>query len=330
MLRFLFQLSVCDSVFVLYVFYVIADFLRLYTKYVVDYNESLTALNSLKHNESFQRFLQKAKQDKTNQGNLDLMSLMIMPVQRIPRYELLLREYIKYTPKQHKDLIALNQSLEKIKSIAVQINEHKRHVENMSDLLMYQNNILGLPTTITLFEPTRRLLKTGTLISQSSSGSETIGCVLFNDLLLCHEENEIKKFRWCIKLGNGMKVQKSVAFNTVLELFQEKQLQPGSSSNERAVIGATNGSVSTTPTSFFFDCGSKDNMTTWLTLLQDCINNSSKLNRNDPSRRTSASVCCTSRVELFWLLLLKIWMYRSSVAYSFALFFFVACARFFL
>jgi len=33
---------------------------------------------------------------------MDLMSYLIMPVQRIPRYVLLLRELLKYTPQDNK------------------------------------------------------------------------------------------------------------------------------------------------------------------------------------------------------------------------------------
>lgn len=54
---------------------------------------------------------------------------MILPIQRIPRYELLLKELLKYTATDHKDRENLESSLAKVKDVAERINEGKRNDE---------------------------------------------------------------------------------------------------------------------------------------------------------------------------------------------------------
>ncbi len=44
----------------------------------------------------------------------ELGSYLIMPVQRIPRYELLLKTLIGYTPEDHIDYFNLNQALQMV------------------------------------------------------------------------------------------------------------------------------------------------------------------------------------------------------------------------
>jgi hypothetical protein len=52
-------------------------------------------------------------------GGQNLMSYMIMPVQRIPRYELLFKELKKHTDSSDQDFPVLNQVLELVHTIAI-------------------------------------------------------------------------------------------------------------------------------------------------------------------------------------------------------------------
>ena len=69
------------------------------------------------------------------------MSYLIMPVQRVPRYELLLRELMRYTPESHAERLTLCAALTKIQSIAHHINASARHAQEMSKLIEIQNSI---------------------------------------------------------------------------------------------------------------------------------------------------------------------------------------------
>lgn len=66
------------------------------------------------------------------------MSYLIMPVQRIPRYVLLLRELKRNTPDDDPEFSTIVDALGKIELIGAHVNEHKRLVETMSKLLEVQ------------------------------------------------------------------------------------------------------------------------------------------------------------------------------------------------
>ena len=118
-----------------------------------------------------------------------------MPVQRIPRYVLLLRELKKNTPPDHPETESLAVALTKIESIGTHINESKRQVEQMSKLLDIQNRLKNKEFVI--FKPDRRLIKEGLIhrlteeyvLERSReephpSDVETLLLFLFNDLLM--------------------------------------------------------------------------------------------------------------------------------------------------
>ena len=56
---------------------------------------------------------------------------LIMPVQRIPRYILLLTELKKYTPADHPDADAVDAALAQLADVAAFVNEKKRAAEQL-------------------------------------------------------------------------------------------------------------------------------------------------------------------------------------------------------
>jgi hypothetical protein len=75
--------------------------------------------------------------------SLDLASFLIMPIQRVPRYSMLLKDLAKHTWPEHPDYSALKNATEKMESIAADLNEKKREAENFSSLIELQNCIIG-------------------------------------------------------------------------------------------------------------------------------------------------------------------------------------------
>lgn len=69
-----------------------APFLKMYTQYVNNHENSSQILNELiqKKRKKFIQFCNTALTDARCKGN-SLQSLLIMPVQRVPRYKLLLQ-----------------------------------------------------------------------------------------------------------------------------------------------------------------------------------------------------------------------------------------------
>jgi FYVE, RhoGEF and PH domain containing 3 len=69
-----------------------------------------------------------------------LESLLIQPVQRIPRYRLLFAELIKYTPKDHPDYAPSAKALRKIEEVAIYVNESVRDKENQERLALIESS----------------------------------------------------------------------------------------------------------------------------------------------------------------------------------------------
>ena len=112
----------------------------------------------------------------------------------IPRYELLLKELQKHTVTPSANL---NAALIKVQDVAQHINESKRLVDRVSDLLTVNSRLAGsLPTDQmhvfrhgSLYAPHRRLIRSGELkkrgaASSSLSSDKLRSYFLFNDLLL--------------------------------------------------------------------------------------------------------------------------------------------------
>lgn len=61
----------------------------------------------------------------------DVPSFLIMPVQRVPRYEMLLKSVFKNTDKQHIDYEGLRKAVYEIETVAEFLNDKKRESENV-------------------------------------------------------------------------------------------------------------------------------------------------------------------------------------------------------
>jgi hypothetical protein len=64
-----------------------------------------------------------------------------MPIQRIPRYVLLLEDLAKQTPEDHVDHTNLIDALARMKAIAKLINEKKREAESFTKLVEIYNRL---------------------------------------------------------------------------------------------------------------------------------------------------------------------------------------------
>jgi hypothetical protein len=90
-----------------------------------------------KNNQRFSEFCLTAK--TTGASNNDLASILIMPVQRIPRYELLLRELIKCTNEMHVDWANLQKAQKVISPKQVLIYSFSRKYNRSTYILTHKN-----------------------------------------------------------------------------------------------------------------------------------------------------------------------------------------------
>ena len=166
------------------------DYLKMYTMYVNNYNDSVKEVAECRRKHpKFAEFLDAARYSETCNG-LDLTSYLIMPVQRIPRYVLLLVDLLKKTPEDHADFLDLKAAVEKTKEVADYVNEKKREAENLNKVVAVQEKLGG---KIELLEDaSRRYVREGPLMDLSDKQGRFY-FFLFNDILVASALN-IKEF----------------------------------------------------------------------------------------------------------------------------------------
>lgn len=134
-------------------------FLKMYISYVLNFEKSLDRRSYLQsNNKKFAEFLSLAEKDDRCNG-LNIESLMIEPIQRIPRYRLLLEQLLKYTPSEHPEFLFIAEALQKISEVVTHNNEAIRDRENNKKL---QEIMMSIDTRsrVNLFDvPFRKFIK---------------------------------------------------------------------------------------------------------------------------------------------------------------------------
>eukprot|EP01117_Protostelium_nocturnum_P019345 TRINITY_DN836_c0_g3_i1.p1 TRINITY_DN836_c0_g3~~TRINITY_DN836_c0_g3_i1.p1 ORF type:complete len:1638 (-),score=764.62 TRINITY_DN836_c0_g3_i1:204-5117(-) len=175
----------------------IVPYLKVYTAYVNNANLSIVTVAEISNTyHDFHKFLEDAK----NNGGcgLDIQSYLIGPIQRIPRYVLLLKDLYKNTTEDHPDHDDLAKALESIESVAIYVNEKKREAENMTTVMRIQSQVIFDSGTKEepLVQPHRRLVKKGKLVEKDevSLRKRSRVCFLFNDIFLVTKPRLMSSF----------------------------------------------------------------------------------------------------------------------------------------
>ena len=134
---------------------------------------------------SFAKFLETAARE--HRGKLTLDALLIMPVQRIPRYELLIKELIKHTDPRHADRDLLVQAQRSIHELALKINavEEESFAQErlLSRLREVEAVVDGAPPD--LVHADRSFVRFDFVAIPGGLGTKKDRCLfLFSDLLL--------------------------------------------------------------------------------------------------------------------------------------------------
>lgn len=144
------------------IFLSLSPFLRVYSLFLSNFNASSALVTSLlKNNPSFAAVIKKVDA-LPGARSLSLTAFLMTPVQRIPRYKLLLEDLFKNTPLSHPDHANLEKAISLIQEIALSVNEHIRDHEMVLKMLDLQRSIQGLKGN--LVTPGRRFLKRGPVL----------------------------------------------------------------------------------------------------------------------------------------------------------------------
>eukprot|EP01133_Synstelium_polycarpum_P008156 gene8156-9580_t len=166
--------------------------MKLYVEYINNYENAMAELKKVE--ELYPKVF--TDNQSQNQYNLDIRSLLIMPVQRIPRLELLLRELISATNDDHIDSANLHKAYESIKEINGYINNNKRLRENKDRVVTICQELKGCPDS--LVKSSRRWIREGVLETTCSGHKKyngTFMIFLFNDLIVMAKAGAQHTFR---------------------------------------------------------------------------------------------------------------------------------------
>ena len=137
---------------------------KLYAEYCTNYPVAVKSLASLqRRHKSIRRVLEQCSKEC---GGLQLESLLIMPIQRIPRYKLLLEDIVKHTPSWHPDLALCQDALIKIKAVANYTNDFvKENQDSLEAVIDLENKITHMPPHVrACFDGRVPLIKHGELV----------------------------------------------------------------------------------------------------------------------------------------------------------------------
>ncbi|XP_029011884.1 FYVE, RhoGEF and PH domain-containing protein 1 isoform X2 [Betta splendens] len=160
----------------------LAPFLKMYGEYVKNFDRAMELVNTwMERSAQFKTIIQEIQEERC--GNLTLQHHMLEPVQRIPRYELLLKDYLHRLPEDAPDYKDAQKSLELIATAAEHSNAAIRKMERMRKLLKVYELLGGEEDIV---NPTNELIKEGHILKLSNKNGSTQDryLILFNDRLL--------------------------------------------------------------------------------------------------------------------------------------------------
>ncbi|EGG24675.1 pleckstrin domain-containing protein [Cavenderia fasciculata] len=173
------------------IFIELGPFLKIYSIFVHNYyKNAMKMIKDASKSKKFKAYHNECKYTPFAR-KLELNDLMIMPIQRLPRYILLLEELIQYTPI--KTLNNEKEKLQEAKSIMKEVVSYvnqstHQDTQDPQQLLAIIQQQLG-PKAGHLIQPHRRLVKFGELDrlvinADGAPKKRKIGVYLFNDIVI--------------------------------------------------------------------------------------------------------------------------------------------------
>ncbi|KAL1789207.1 FYVE, and PH domain-containing 4, partial [Sigmodon hispidus] len=187
----------------------LAPFLKMYGEYVKGFDNAVELVKNMSERVPQFKSVTEEIQKQKICGNLTLQHHMLEPIQRIPRYEMLLKDYLKKLSPDSPDWNDAKKSLEIISTAASHSNSAIRKMENLKKLLeIYE--MLGEEEDIV--NPSNELIKEGQILklaARNTSAQERYLFLFNNMLLYCVPKFSLvgSKFTVRTRVGiDGMKI----------------------------------------------------------------------------------------------------------------------------
>ncbi|TRZ02143.1 hypothetical protein DNTS_014238 [Danionella cerebrum] len=194
----------------------------IYSAYIDNFMNAKDAVRVAKEAKpAFLKFLEQSMRE--NKEKQALADLMIKPVQRIPRYELLVKDLLKHTTEDHPDRECLLEAQRSLKSLAERINTGRRSAEELErDTRILQEIEAHIEGLEHILNPQRKFLRQEMVVeTKSVGGKKERSLFLFSDLLICTTLKRNKyKFLWKLPLED-IEVVKGLNQSTNRENIQK-------------------------------------------------------------------------------------------------------------
>ncbi|KAM7414172.1 hypothetical protein PAMA_019132 [Pampus argenteus] len=191
----------------------LTPFLKMYAEYVKNFDKAMEVLKQwTDRSPQFKAIIQEIQSQEVC-GCLTLQHHMLEPVQRVPRYEMLLKDYLKKLPQDDPDRRDAEKSLEIIATAATHSNSAIRKSENLKKLMeIYE--MLGEEEDIV--HPSNEFIKEGHILKLAARNTSAMERYLFlfnNMLLYCVPKFSLggSKYTLRTRIGiDGMKVLETI------------------------------------------------------------------------------------------------------------------------
>ncbi|GAB5361224.1 hypothetical protein AAMO2058_000695200 [Amorphochlora amoebiformis] len=171
-----------------------AEHFKMYFRYVQNYPK--LAMDLAGENLTSKSLTKYIDQTCKRLRQFGILSLLILPIQRIPRYLLLMESLEKCLPNMHLYLPKLQACLKRLLVVTKAIDECQRQSDNSLKLFTLQSNLRGAPSDFAVLTPSREYVRQETLLflKAESLGGEIddtkwseaskVSMLMFNDVLI--------------------------------------------------------------------------------------------------------------------------------------------------
>ncbi|XP_063052983.1 FYVE, RhoGEF and PH domain-containing protein 4a isoform X2 [Engraulis encrasicolus] len=187
----------------------LTPFLKMYAEYVRNFDKAMDLLKQWTERSPQFKAIILDIQGQEACGHLTLQHHMLEPVQRVPRYEMLLKDYLKKLPEDDPDRPDAQKSLDTIGMAATHSNSAIRKSDNLKKLLeIYE--MVGEEEDIV--NASNEFIKEGHILKLAARNTSAMDRYLFlfnNFLLYCVPKFSLvgQKFTVRTRIGlDGMKV----------------------------------------------------------------------------------------------------------------------------
>jgi hypothetical protein len=114
------------------------EFFEMYSAYMNEFKVAMKTLAKYEH--SSQAFRQELRSQQAECDGLSLSSFLLTPVQRLPRYELLLKDLLKHTALDNKDSTYLGEAIDLLHEELIRLNTSIKSCELACSVARIRNN----------------------------------------------------------------------------------------------------------------------------------------------------------------------------------------------